>query len=144
MTKTVRIISANGSIGICRPGIDAATYIITEVPDYVEARNVLSDLAMYPTGVVPTGVMTYRKMQSEISKGFNGFGRGRPAVSIKLSRTARICDLARYPQSYSAMLAAIPPAVVEALPARLLAELVEASWQLAERSKHIVRQEDWQ
>jgi hypothetical protein len=62
-------------------------------------------------------------------------------MSIKMSRTARLCDLARYPQSYADMLARIPRSVVDHLPARLLAELIESNWQLCEHTKHLARVE---
>lgn len=56
-------------------------------------------------------------------------------MSIKLDRAAKLCDLARYPASYAAMLDAIPASIIDALTARQIAELVDANWRLAQASK---------
>lgn len=63
------------------------------------------------------------------------------ASIIKSNRVAKLCDLACYPNSYAAMVAAIPDAVWDALPARLIAELIEANWRLAGNSKALAARE---
>ena len=45
---------------------------------------------------------------------------------IKINRAAKICAAGRYPLTYAAIIAAIPPGVVSALPARQLAALADA------------------
>lgn len=72
MTKTVYIAVANGLIGIARKD-EPAKYAITDVPDYVQAVDVLTTLAGYEPGRVPAGSMTYRKLESEVRRGFNAW-----------------------------------------------------------------------
>lgn len=61
--------------------------------------------------------------------------------TAKNNRVAKLCDLARYPESYRAMADAVPVAVWDALPARLIAELIEANWRLAQKSKALADRE---
>lgn len=54
---------------------------------------------------------------------------------IKINRAIAAATIGGCPASASAMLDAIPADVVAALPSRLLAQLVDANWRLAEASK---------
>ncbi len=62
-------------------------------------------------------------------------------MSIKTNRAMKIATTGRYPRSFAAMLDAIPESVVEALNARLIAELIDANWRLAGCSKRIAEHE---
>lgn len=57
--------------------------------------------------------------------------------SRKINRAIKMCSISAHPESVSAMLRAIPDEVIEALPARLIAQLIDANWQLAGASKAI-------
>lgn len=57
--------------------------------------------------------------------------------SIKVNRAIGMCALSNYPQSASAMLAEIPQDVIATLPARLIAKMIDANWNLAQKSKDI-------
>lgn len=56
---------------------------------------------------------------------------------IKVNRAVKISAIGAHPGCASAMLAAIPADVMAALPARLIASLIDANWQLAQASKAI-------
>jgi hypothetical protein len=56
---------------------------------------------------------------------------------IKVNRAVRISQIGRYPASASAMLRAIPAEVIDALPARLIAVLMDAQWETCQASKAI-------
>lgn len=56
---------------------------------------------------------------------------------IKVNRARKLAGIGDCPASYSRMLDAIPDSVVAALPARLVALLVDANWRLAAASKTI-------
>ncbi|QIG79976.1 hypothetical protein [Stakelama tenebrarum] len=60
---------------------------------------------------------------------------------IKINRALNAAAIGSCPGSASDMLAAIPDSVVAALPGRLLAELLDANWQLAQRSKSLAARE---
>lgn len=55
--------------------------------------------------------------------------------TIKINRALAGAAIGRNPGSALDMLAAIPATVIDALPARLLAELLDANWSLAQASK---------
>lgn len=57
--------------------------------------------------------------------------------TIKVNRALRMSDIGAYPSSASAMLAAIPSSVIDRLPAREIAALLDANWRLAGKSKAI-------
>lgn len=57
--------------------------------------------------------------------------------TIKINRALKLAAIGTNPGSAADMLAAIPADVIEALPARLLAELLDANWSLACRSKSL-------
>lgn len=54
---------------------------------------------------------------------------------IKVNRALRLSQIGSNPGSASAMLAAIPSEVIQDLPARLVAQLIDANWRLAQNSK---------
>lgn len=57
--------------------------------------------------------------------------------SIKVNRALRVSGIGAHPGSASAMLAAIPEDIIDHLPARLIARLLDANWRLAGQSKAI-------
>ncbi|MFN7002195.1 MAG: hypothetical protein ACK4NW_02050 [Roseinatronobacter sp.] len=57
--------------------------------------------------------------------------------SIKVNRAVAMSQIGSHPASAQAMLAAIPRDVIDALPSRLVAALLDANWQLAQQSKAI-------
>jgi len=61
--------------------------------------------------------------------------------SIRVKRALALSQIGAYPGSAQAMLNAIPPAVVAALPARLIAELLDANWRLAQEAKAIAEKD---
>ncbi|HCZ00196.1 MAG: hypothetical protein A3D16_12055 [Rhodobacterales bacterium RIFCSPHIGHO2_02_FULL_62_130] len=54
---------------------------------------------------------------------------------IKVNRAVKMSAIGSHPRSASAMLGAIPDDVIAALPARLIAQMIDANWQLAQASK---------
>lgn len=61
--------------------------------------------------------------------------------TIKVNRALSLASIGGCPGSAGDMLGAIPTAVIEALPSRLLAELLDANWRLAQRSKALANAE---
>lgn len=61
--------------------------------------------------------------------------------SIRVKRALAMSDVGRYPASAAAMLDAIPAEVIAALPARLIAKLLDANWALAQASKCIAEKD---
>lgn len=59
----------------------------------------------------------------------------------KVNRALALSGIGAHPQSASAMLSAIPDEVIDALPARLIAQILDANWTLAESSKAIAERE---
>lgn len=57
--------------------------------------------------------------------------------SIKVNRALRNSGIGAYPSSAATMLAAIPEDIIDHLPARLIAKLLDANWRLAGQSKAI-------
>ena len=57
--------------------------------------------------------------------------------SIKVNRAFSLAGIGRYPGSASAMLQAIPPAMIAALTAAQIAAIMDANWALAQASKAI-------
>ena len=55
--------------------------------------------------------------------------------SRKVNKAATMCAIGTHPDSVAAMLRAIPGDVIAALPARLIAQLIDANWRLACASK---------
>ncbi|GEK69788.1 hypothetical protein [Paracoccus denitrificans] len=55
----------------------------------------------------------------------------------KVNRAVAMCSIGMHPESVAAMLRAIPEDVIAALPARLIAQLIDANWRLAGASKAI-------
>lgn len=55
----------------------------------------------------------------------------------KVNRALRLSAIGAHPASASAMLSAIPADVIDALPARLIAQMLDANWRLASTSKAI-------
>jgi hypothetical protein len=60
---------------------------------------------------------------------------------IKVKRALKLAEIGRYPLSASAMLRAIPHEVIEALTARLLSQMLDSCWSLAEAAKGIAIEE---
>ncbi len=61
--------------------------------------------------------------------------------TIKINRAVRLTKMGAYPTTTRDMLRSIPQAVVEALNSRQLAQLLDANWDLAQRSKAIALRE---
>lgn len=61
--------------------------------------------------------------------------------SRKVNKAVKMSSISEHPQSASAMLRAIPDDVIAALPARLIAQLIDANWTLAGISKAIAAAE---
>lgn len=59
----------------------------------------------------------------------------------KINKARRLSEIGVYRESFSAMLAAIPDPVIEALTARQLADLIDANWRLAGASKRLAGEE---
>lgn len=57
--------------------------------------------------------------------------------TIKVNRALKLCDIGAHQVSAAAMLDAIPDAIIEALPARMIAQLIDANWALAQDAKAI-------
>lgn len=57
--------------------------------------------------------------------------------ALKIKRARELSTIGDNPTSFAAMANAIPADVIAALPARLIAQLVDANWQLAGTSKAI-------
>jgi hypothetical protein len=66
--KTVYISRTDGMIGIARPH-EPASFAVTDVPAWVEPREVLSTLAMYTPGLGPTQNVTYARLQRDVRDG---------------------------------------------------------------------------
>ncbi|RWR28867.1 hypothetical protein D2T31_12200 [Sinirhodobacter populi] len=60
---------------------------------------------------------------------------------IKVNRAIKMSEIGAHAESAAAMLLAIPESVVEALPARLIAQLLDANWTLAQQSKAIAERD---
>lgn len=58
--------------------------------------------------------------------------------SIKLNRACGLSRVGVYPHTASSIIDAIPPDIVAALPARLLASLIDTIWarQIATKARH--------
>ena len=61
--------------------------------------------------------------------------------TIKVNRALTQSKIGNHPASAAAMLQAIPADIIAALPARLLAQLLDAQWALASSSKAIATHE---
>lgn len=57
--------------------------------------------------------------------------------SRKINRAVKMSGIGTHRESVSAMLRVIPDDVIAALPARLIAQLIDANWRLAQESKAI-------
>lgn len=60
---------------------------------------------------------------------------------IKINRALRLAEVGRYPASASAMMDAVPASARANLTSQELAELLDAMWGVAERSKAIAARE---
>jgi hypothetical protein len=60
---------------------------------------------------------------------------------IKVNRALRQSKIGKHPASASAMLRAVPNSVVAKVSSRELAEMLDAMWSLAEKSKAIANSE---
>lgn len=56
---------------------------------------------------------------------------------IKVNRALTMSQIGNNPASAAAMLAAIPNDVILALPSRMIAQILDANWRLAQNSKAI-------
>lgn len=65
----------------------------------------------------------------------------KPDNSIRVKRALALSGIGAYPGSAQVMLDAIPFDVIAALPARLLAQLLDANWQLSQSAKAIAAQD---
>ena len=61
--------------------------------------------------------------------------------SIKVNRAIAQSKIGNHPNSAAAMLRSIPSDIIAALPARLLAQLLDAQWALSGDSKAIATRE---
>lgn len=61
--------------------------------------------------------------------------------SRKVNKAVKMSNIGEHPESVAAMLRAIPADVIDALPARLIAQLIDANWRLAGASKAIAAAE---
>lgn len=61
--------------------------------------------------------------------------------SRKVNKAVAMCSIGTHRESATAMLRAIPADVIDALPARLIAQLIDANWRLAGASKAIAAAE---
>lgn len=57
--------------------------------------------------------------------------------SIKVNRAVRLSGVGKYPRSARAMLDAIPPSIIACAPSRAIADLLDANWRLAQKSKSL-------
>lgn len=61
--------------------------------------------------------------------------------TIKINRALSTSTIGTTPGAASDMLNAVPESIIAALPSRLLAELLDAQWALACRSKELANRE---
>ena len=61
--------------------------------------------------------------------------------SIKINRAIAAARIGAHPACAHDMLEAIPAKIVKRLPARLLAEMLDANWALAQASKALANKE---
>ncbi len=62
-------------------------------------------------------------------------------ASVKINRALKMAKIGDNPGSASDMLDAIPAKIIKQLPSRLLADLLDANWALAQASKALANRE---